>query len=308
MNAELILHVEGQTPRTLGVGPVFSIGRGPSNDLVINDTRASRNHAVIRLQGDKAYYLVDLGSSNGTILNGRRVTIPSGLKSGDEIQIANHRLLFQHAAAAPETAQSDGHPEEMRTQVEFTSETVSILVVDIRNYTGLSEAIPAEDLSKIVGKWFQEVGLIIERHNGSIDKFIGDAVMAFWLKAHTEGDNNYVMGPLRSAVEMVNLSNDFHKQLSSRYPNFGFRVVCAINAGRAILGSMGADQRRDFTAVGDCVNVAFRIESLCKELQRFIIVSDEVKNAAGNEFEFEDLGFQRVKGKSQDVRVFAIKI
>jgi len=289
------------------VGSIFSIGRGPGNDLVINDARASRNHAVIRLQADKVYYVLDLGSSNGTLLNGRRVTIPSALKTGDEVRVANGRVVFeQEDVAEPELAETA--MDEMRTQVEFTSETVSILVVDIRNYTGLSEAIPPEDLSKIVGKWFQEVGVVVQHNGGNIDKFIGDAVMVYWLKSGLTDDKKYASSPVKVAVDLVQLAKIFHQQLTSRYPDFGFHVGCGINTGKAIMGTVGADSHRAFTAVGDCVNVAFRLESLCKELKQPIVVSEEVKNAVTTGFEFIDLGPQKVKGKSQDLRVFTVKM
>ncbi len=307
MNAELILYPDEGPPKKMPMGPIFQIGRGPVNDLVINDSRASRNHAVIRLQGDHLYYLLDLGSSNGTLLNGRRISIPSILKQGDEIQIANSRLQFVCAETGEPNSVSVP-VEEMRTQVEFKSETVSILVVDIRNYTVLSEKIPAEYLSQIVGKWFQAVGLVIEQHQGSIDKFIGDAVMAVWLKAHTESDRSYAIHSIQSAIELVTLARSFHSELSSVYPDYGFQVGCGINSGRAILGNVGVDARRDITAVGDCVNVAFRLESLCKQLNHPIIISEEVKNAAGSQFTYEDLGAHKVKGKSQDLRIFTVKI
>jgi len=306
MSAELSIHIEGQTSQNVTLGPLFSIGRGNSNDLPIQDSRASRQHAVIRLQSDQVYYLIDFGSANGTWLNERRVTIPSALKSGDKIQVANCVIEFTDLSAAGAAA-SQPSPDEMRTQLEFTTETISILVVDIRNYTGLSEAIPAEDLSRIVGGWFKDVGQIIEQHGGSIDKFIGDAVMAIWLKAKTEGNMNHVTGPLRSAKEMVRLARTYHEKLVAQFPDFGFAIGCGINTGKAIMGNVGVDSRRDVTVVGDCVNVAFRIESLCRELKHPIILSDEVKNAAGEEFDFEDLGSQRVKGKSHDLRVFALK-
>ncbi len=307
MNAQLTLQVEGRPDKVVPLGAIFSIGRGPSNDLVINDTRASRNHAVIRLQGDRAYSLLDLGSSNGTLLNGKRVTIPCSLKTGDEIRIANACLVF--TGGSQESASSEDAPEtEMRTEMAFTSETVSILVVDIRNYTVLSEGIPGDFLSRLVGRWFQEVSGIIEKNNGSIDKFIGDAVMALWLKTRTEGNKQHITGPIRAAVEMVGLAQSFHKELTSAYPTFSFHVGCGVNCGQAILGNVGVDARRDFTTVGDCVNVAFRLETLCKELGRPIVVSEEIRRAAGDAFPFEDLGPQKVKGKSKDLQVFGVKL
>jgi len=307
MSAEVTLQIEGQPPQTFPVGTLFSIGRGPGNHVVINDARASRNHAVIRLQADRVYCIQDLGSSNGTMLNGRRIITPAVLRSGDEVKVANGRLLFTQKTV-PEQPLDETAIDEMRTQVEFTSETVSILVVDIRNYTGLSEGIPTEDLSKTIGKWFQEVGVAIEHNGGEIDKFIGDAVMAYWLKTSADGDRKYVLGPIKAAVDLVQLAKIFHQQLTSRYPEFGFHVGCGINSGRAIRGNVGVDTRPEFTWVGDCVNVAFRLESLCKELKKPIVLSEEVKNVAGADFQFEDLGPQKVKGKSQDLRVYTVKI
>lgn len=309
MSARVTLQIEGQEERVIPLGAIFSIGRGPTNDLVLPDGRASRNHAVIRLQGDHAYYLLDLGSSNGTMLNGRRVTIPCALKNGDVIQVASGTLRFESAEEAPApAAAADDTAGDIRTEVAFTSETVSILVVDIRNYTGLSEALPAESLSRVVGRWFQQAQEIIERNGGSIDKFIGDAVMAFWLKARTEGDNRHAVGPIQAAIELLGVASQFDQEVAAESPNLGFRIGCGINCGQAIMGNIGVDARRDFTAVGDSVNVAFRLEKLCKDLKRPIILSDDLRKAAADAFVFEDLGPQKVRGKSHDVQVFSVKL
>lgn len=308
MSARVTLQIEGQPERVIPLGAIFSIGRGPGNDLVLPDGRASRNHAVIRLQGDRTYYLLDLGSSNGTTLNGRRVTIPCALKNGDIVQVASGTLRFESAEEAPPPeAPAEDATGDIRTEVAFSSETVSILVVDIRNYTRLSELLPAETLSRVVGRWFQQAQEIIERNGGSIDKFIGDAVMAFWLKARTEGDTRHAVGPIQTAMEMVALAEEFNQEVVAASPALGFQVGCGINCGQAIMGNIGVDARRDFTAVGDSVNVAFRLEKLCKELKREIVLSEEVVKAVGDAFAFEDLGPQKIRGKAQDVRVFSVK-
>jgi adenylate cyclase len=300
MSAQIRIEVDQEPSKQVSLGQIFTIGRGPGNDLVVNDTRASRNHAVVRLQ-DKAYYLLDLGSSNGTLLNGRRVMIPSALKSGDEIIIANHRILFEQDA---ESQVGDNLSEDdMRTQVELTSTTVTILVVDIRNYTALTEAIPDVDLSRTIGKWFQEAQIVIESNEGTIHKFIGDAIMACWQKKDKSStDTKYVTGPIKAAIELIHLAKLFDQELSATFPGRNFFIGCGINTGKAISGKVGSAD-----LIGDCVNVAFRLESLCKELDRTIIVSEEVKKATEKDFEYEDLGRQKVKGKSQDLRVFSVK-
>jgi len=300
MSAQLKIEVDQEPSKTIPLDQIFTIGRGTANTLVINDSRASRNHAVIQLQ-DKTYYLMDLGSSNGTLINGRRVMVPMALKMGDEIIIANNRIVFEQDAA-PQGIENSS-TEDMQTQVELTSVTVSILVVDIRNYTALTEAIPDVDLSRIIGKWFQEAKIVIEKNGGIINKFIGDAIMAYWQKDKTPGDKKYVSNPIRAAIELMHLAKLFHQQLTATFPEHSFHIGCGIHSGRAISGKMGSSL--DF--IGDCVNVAFRLESLCKELNRPLVVSDEVKKAVEKDFEYEDLGAQKVKGKSQDIQVFAVK-
>lgn len=302
MSAELILQNEGGEPRKIPLPPLFSIGRGAGNDLVLRDTLASRSHAAIRRQGGKHYYVVDLGSSNGTFLNGRRITVPVQLKNGDEIRIGENRMRFA-LTEEPVTAATDASEGETGTQIRYKSETIAILVVDIRNYTGLSEAIPTEELSRTVGKWFKELQVVIESHGGSVDKFIGDAAMAIWQKGSAPNDTAYVIGPIEAALELVRLSTDYDAQIKSNYPHLRFSIGCGVHIGRAVLGHVGG-----FTAVGDCVNVAFRIESLCRELQRPIIISEAVKAAAGGAFAYTDLGSHQVKGKSESVHVFGLNV
>lgn len=305
MSAELRIEIEGQEPRTILLGSLCTIGRSRGNDVALDDSRASRQHAMIRVQGDGAYSVLDLGSANGTLVNGRRLTIPVVLHSGDEIQIAHCHMVFTQSgsAQAEPAAQPTSYGE---TVIEFTTETVTIFVVDIRNYTTLSESIPPEDLSRIVGSWFRDAGLIIERHGGVIDKFIGDAVMAIWRRTRQRENQSHVTGPLAAALELVAHARTFHADVAARCPGFGFAVGCGIHTGRAVLGNVGVDARRDMTVLGDAVNVAFRLESLCKVLGRPILVSDDVRAAAGDAFEFEDMGPQQLKGKAQDLRVFAV--
>ncbi|HXT01772.1 MAG TPA: adenylate/guanylate cyclase domain-containing protein, partial [Elusimicrobiota bacterium] len=95
--------------------------------------------------------------------------------------------------------------------------------------------------------------------------------------------------------------------LRARHPELAFAVGCGIHMGEAMFGSMGGAAGRQFTAIGDCVNAAFRIESLCKELQRPIMVSEEIKSHAGAGYAFEDMGLQKLKGKAADVQVYAAR-
>ncbi|UPT73322.1 MAG: FHA domain-containing protein [Elusimicrobiota bacterium] len=301
---ELSIAIPGQTPRRVPLLGPYTIGRGSASDLILKDSRVSRAHALLRPLGRGNYFLLDLGSANGTFLNGRIVTAPVQLADGDSIVIADATLKFDAPDMRPITAPAD-HDTTMETAVNVSTEAVSILVVDVRDFTKLSESMPPKELPGFIGAWFRDASAVIESHGGVIDKFIGDAVMAYWLGGGAAGGPNLALGPLESAVELVETARLYHGQLHARHPDLTFAVGCGIHMGEAMFGNIGSSARRDFTAIGDCVNIAFRLESLCKELQRPIVVSDEIRAAAAAAYAFEDMGMRTLKGKAADVRVFS---
>ena len=307
MAAELLVQLPGKPESKVALAGPFTLGRGSGNSLVLADARVSRSHALLRPYGRGKYYLLDMGSGNGTFLNGRLVTSPVELKDGDSIVIADFLLkyiaLAQRAAAT--TGESDTN--QLETASNVSKEAISILVVDIRIFTGLTEAIPPKELPAFVGSWFRDASATIESHGGVIDKYIGDAVMAYWLGGAEAVDAKLARGPIDSALELVEMARLYDGQLRARHPELAFAIGCGIHMGEAMFGSMGGAARREFTAIGDCVNGAFRIEELCKPLSRPILVSEEGKGAAGAGYPFEDLGGQKLKGKAADVRVFAVR-
>ena len=295
----------GETLRKVPLVGAFTVGRGSASDLVLKDARVSRAHAMLRPLGRGNFFVLDLGSANGTFLNGRIVTAPVQLTDGDTIVVADCTMKFEAPDQRPITAPAPAdYDATMETAVNVSTEAVSLLVVDIRNFTRLSELIPPKELPGFIGAWFRDAGAVIESHGGVIDKFIGDAVMAYWLGGGEKQNKKLATGPLDSALELIEAAKLYHGQLSARHPELGFAIGCGIHAGEAMFGNLGGSTRRDFTAIGDCVNVAFRLESLCKELQKPLIVSTEVRDLAGDAYAFEDLGLQKLKGKSVETRAF----
>ena len=82
---------------------------------------------------------------------------------------------------------------------------------------------------------------------------------------------------------------------------------CGIHMGEAMFGNIGGSARRDFTAIGDCVNIAFRLESQCKTLGRAIVVSSEIKVTAGDDYAYENMGLLKLKGKTNEVLAFSVE-
>ena len=293
---ELSILLPGKEPRKGPLQGTFSIGRGSTSDLILKDARVSRGHALLRPLGRGNYFLLDLGSANGTFLNGRIVTAPVQLSDGDVIVIADCTLKFEAPDQRPITAPlAADYDSTMETAVNVTTEAVSILIVDIRNFTRLSETLPPKELPSFIGSWFRDASAVIESHGGVIDKFIGDAVMAYWLGVGEAVNPKIARGPLDSALELVEAARLYHGQLTARHPELSFSVGCGIHMGEAMFGNIGGSSRRDFTAIGDCVNIAFRLESQCKVIHREIVVSEEIKTTAGDAYGFEDMGMLTLK-------------
>lgn len=308
MPVELSISLPGLEPRKISLRGAFTIGRDSASDLILKDARVSRGHALLRPLGRGNYFLLDLGSANGTFLNGRLVTAPVQLRDGDVILIADCALTFKDTDQRPITAPLEDDAENtVQNTMNVSTEAVSILVVDIRNFTRLSETMPPKELPSFIGSWFRDASAVIESHGGVIDKYIGDSVMAYWLGDAKSGDPEIARGALDSALELVEAARLYHGQLVARHPELSFAVGCGIHMGEATFGNIGSSASRDFTAIGDCVNIAFRLESQCKPLQRAIVVSAEIRAATRDVYAFEDMGLLKLKGKSNDMRAFSVE-
>ncbi|MEE8161345.1 MAG: adenylate/guanylate cyclase domain-containing protein, partial [Acidobacteriota bacterium] len=140
-----------------------------------------------------------------------------------------------------------------------------ILVADIRGFTELAESISIRDLSEVMSQWLELVEKAVEKRKGRVDKFIGDAVMAVW---DDEGDpGEHVFESLRTSCEIHHLTRDLGEKYLQNATEL--RVGVGINSGEAAIG-IGADN----TALGDAVNLAFRLESTTKEWNCDVVISE----------------------------------
>lgn len=292
MAAYLEIEQDGVPAGTVDCAPIVGIGRGRDNDVVLEDRRVSRSHAMIRRLGGSGYYFIDLGSSNGSSVNGRRVTVPVLLKDGDRISMGGATLVFQRDRSTSETMMEDSE----KTTLIQTSDIrqISILVADIRGYTALSERTPMAVLTRVMSRWFRDVSDCVERNGGVVDKFIGDCVYARW---DTENDlDGTVTKTLCAAAEL----NRITTRLQQETPEITdpLRIGVGVNAGMAAV-STGLD----YTALGDAVNLAFRLEAATKTLNADVVMSAEVCqciSTRGGDIMHTEVA---VKGKQEPVAV-----
>lgn len=176
---------------------------------------------------------------------------------------------------------------------------VSVLFSDIRGFTTLSENRTPQQVVALLNRYFSLQVEVVFRHGGSLDKFIGDCIMAFW---GAPLDNpNHARDAVAAALEMAEVLQRFKKELGEEDADFD--VGIGIHSGPAVVGLIGSEQRQEYTAIGDTVNLASRIEGLTKGVAR-ILVSEETMRQCGDSFSFTPYGAFDVKGREQAVNLF----
>jgi adenylate cyclase len=180
------------------------------------------------------------------------------------------------------------------------SRQITILFSDIRGFTTLSEKRTPQQVVELLNRYFTLQVDVVFRHGGSLDKFIGDCIMAFW--GAPLDDPDHARHAVEAALEMAQVLQRFKQELGEEDADFD--VGIGIHSGPAVVGLIGSEQRREYTAIGDTVNLGSRIEGLTKGVSR-ILVSQDTMQACGDAFEFQSYGSFKVKGREQEVELFA---
>ena len=252
---------------------VCRIGRSEHSTVVLDgDGRVSRNHALVQRMETGGYYLSDLGSRNGTVLNGRQVVNPTVLRSGDVIRLGGYELVFiqeQDPVLLP--AESDSLEE--KTTALLDVRLISVLVLDIRDYTALSRQVGESKTSQMMGSVFRAAGEVLDSSGSYAQKYIGDAVMSIWVHGGTKPSATELRSVFSALCSLSGIVEEMHRDYSLPGP------VCfgaGVNCGVAALGNMGSANQADHTAMGECVNKAFRLEAASKLVGCPVLVGQDV--------------------------------
>jgi adenylate cyclase len=277
--------------------------------IVLTDDMVSRNHATVQQNGEE-YFVTDYGSRNGTTLNGRPVTVPTRLQDGDKVLVGPFELVFRcpvPAPAGPPDTPLGFTPEGSATRVSLRRSLITVLVIDIRNYTVLTRELGDAQISDIMSKVFQMAGNLLNRNGSWGQKYIGDAIMAVWAHSLPHITTAEFSAVLKSLVELRSIIDRVNTHFALPKPlSFG----AGINTGFAALGNMGSAALSDYTALGDAVNKAFRLESASKELKYDIVIGKDTFDWMSPPFrtsEHLQSGSARLKGFDDPQPVFGLK-
>jgi adenylate cyclase len=181
--------------------------------------------------------------------------------------------------------------------------TITVFFSDIRGFTSISERLSPEDLVDLVNEYLTVMTKKIIDHKGTVDKFIGDAIMAFWNAPLLE--KSHANLACKSAISQITSL----KILQKRWKKKGLpeiNIGCGIHTGDAIIGNLGSEERFDYTAMGDTVNLASRLEGLTKPYGVSIIISESTKKLIDKPFLCRKLDSVKVKGKTEPVNIYEL--
>lgn len=185
-----------------------------------------------------------------------------------------------------------------------TKKEITILFSDIRGFTTTSEQMAPEALADLLREYLTEMAAVVARNDGIVDKYIGDAVMALFGTPTLERPNHAVLA-CRTAYGMLERLAVLQASWKERgLPRLDIGI--GLNTGTVSVGKMGAVGRLEYTCIGDPVNFASRVEGLTKSYGARILVGENTRDAAKDEFVFRDLGRVKVKGKKKAVRIYEL--
>jgi len=278
----------------------YTLGRVANTDITLPYSWVSRKHAMIQREENGQFNLLDLGSSNGTFLNGRKIHTPITLQNGDCIGIGSTRLLFHQNTTPTRPSATTGADLDEMTVAFVQKQIITILICDIHDFTKLSETMGDQWVSQLLQHWTGGVSKLVHKHEGIVDKFIGDAVMALWAGPNLR-DN--IHQALKTAIAI----SAFTSNLSKKVPDLPWplQIGAALNTGEAMLGNLAQDGQSNYTVIGDVVNVAFRLENMTSRQEDLDLVMgcDAAVHLVEPETFFKKYSF-RVKGKQEAVEAY----
>lgn len=221
-----------------------------------------------------------------------------------EHQRVGIRRAFSQYVAPSVVRELTAHPERLKLGGEVRE--ITILVCDIRDFSGIAERLNAEELTSLINSFLTPLSDIIIENGGTIDKYMGDAILAFWNAPLDQPD--HAQRACRAALQIMSRMTDLNRTWrqeaeAAGRPFSDIRIGIGVNTGECCVGNLGSERRFDYSAIGDAVNIASRLESLSKVYGLALLVSEDTRQAAPDATLLET-GLVRLKGRTGATRMF----
>ncbi len=214
------------------------------------------------------------------------------------------KKIFHHLSSKVSKSVAEEILKHDENILKIEKKDVTVLFSDIRGFTSLSERLKdPEKLIKILNIYMEPMVDSITEYDGTVDKFIGDAIMAYW-NAPLKVDMHADMA-LKSALKQLERLSELNKSLRNEF-DVELKIGIGINSGEAIVGEMGSKGRSDYTLIGDTVNVASRVEQLTKDYKCSLIITQQTKNLLQDNYKIKKIDTLNVKGKEEKITIYEV--
>jgi adenylate cyclase len=262
-----------------------SLGRGALNTVMLESPKVSRMHAIIHAEHAGEFWLIDLGSSNGTFLNRRRIHEPVRLHDQDQITVGGNTFTFRQPGRNSDELRA---ATPLLTLQEVENLSCWLLVADIENFTPLSHTMVSDQLATLVSSWLGTCKQIIEEHQGAVNKYLGDGILAYWRDDNCAAEN--VVAAITALKKAQMLQN----------PHFRF----VLHFGLVAIG--GVASMREESLMGSEVNLVFRLEKLAASLGEPCGISEAAQVRLKELLPARLLGDYELKGFEGKRALFAV--
>jgi adenylate cyclase len=223
----------------------------------------------------------------------------------ERIEKAKLRATLEQYVGEPVVRQLLDNPSSYVNALGGVRKPVTVLFSDLRNFTGLTVGRDPAELVDQLNQYFSVMMEHVMAHNGTVDKLMGDSLMAVWGNLHSEGTKADALAALRAACDMTQSLRRLNQQWKNRgWPEFRFGI--GLSHGDALVGNVGSARKMDFTSIGDVTNVASKIQELTTELECELVISDSVATLVKEHFDLAAAGPVSLKGRPFAINIFIV--
>ena len=284
--------------RRIRVAGRLIVGRSDDCGLVIDDPELSRSHAVLEAT-ERGIEIQDLGSLNGTWINGERISGTKLLTPGDKIKIGNTRAEVLSVPGREPTVEHRSSPTPIEAKDELRP--VSVLFADIVGSTPLAERLAPEDYAALIGGCIDRMCRAVEQFGGVIDAYMGDGIAAFFgFPAATEDDADRAASAALSVVKAI---DDYADEVRTNWTMPELKVRVGVNSGKVAVGVVGSAERHP-VALGDTLNVAARLQGTAAP--GTIVIGGATERKLRGRFLVAPLGHLAVRGRERPVEAWRL--
>jgi adenylate cyclase len=223
----------------------------------------------------------------------------------EQVERLRTRRTLERYVSKNVAAEMLDNPEDWLASLGGKRQQVAVMFTDLRGFTTLTERGDSHQLVEQLNEYFGAMVTIVFRHGGTLDKFIGDAIMAVWGNIRSDGDAADARACLAAGLEMQAVLGE----LNARWRERGWVELAmgmGINVGEAVVGNMGCQEKMEFTVIGDPVNLASRLEGATKEYGVDVLLGERAAELVSGAYPLVPVDRLQVKGKTRAAEVFTV--